>query len=179
MKKRLLLYVFLVAISFCVQAQEKWDLGNFVKTKENPIVKADPTLTFFCPVKKEIVKWQKADVLNPAAIVKDGKVYLLAQVKCYDENKKVDTPVIRHLIGDSSFYKYNVYNNEIIIGNKPLYLIIFSYSGFTKPAEIFAKSNSVVALNGHELIDIICNFEASSDFKSVTYLLDVNKRLNK
>jgi len=106
----------------------------------------------------------------------DGKVYLLAQVKCYDENKKVDTPIIRHLIGDSSFYKYNVFNNEITIGNKPLYLIIFSYSGFTKPAAAFANQNNVVVLNGHELIDIICNFEASNDFKSVTYLLDVNKK---
>src|SRR5665648_268821 len=79
MKKRLLLYVFLVAIGFCVQAQEKWDLGTFVKTKENPIVKADTTLIFFCPMKKELVKWQKADVFNPAAIVKDGKVYLFTR----------------------------------------------------------------------------------------------------
>lgn len=120
------------------------------------------------------------NVSNPFfKYVFDGKVYLLAQVKYYDEYKKVDTPVIRHLIGDSSFYKYNVYNNEIRIGNKPLYLVIFSYNGFTKPAEAFAKSNNVVALNGHELIDIICNFESSSDFKSINYLLEVNKRLNK
>lgn len=79
MKKNLLIIVFLIALGFRVQAQEKWDLGIFVKTKENPIVKADSTLTFFCPVKKEIVKWQKADVFNPAAIVKEGKVYLFTR----------------------------------------------------------------------------------------------------
>jgi hypothetical protein len=28
-------------------------------------------------MKKELVQWQKADVFNPAAIVRDGKVYLL------------------------------------------------------------------------------------------------------
>ncbi|NEW83644.1 MAG: hypothetical protein GZ094_14935 [Mariniphaga sp.] len=75
----LVLVIFLVASGYLSQAQGKWDLGTFVKTKENPIVKADSTLTFFCPVKKELVKWQKADVFNPAAIVKDGKVYLFTR----------------------------------------------------------------------------------------------------
>lgn len=79
MKTRLIFIVFLFVSSCFSQAQEKWDLGRFVKTKENPIVKADSTLLFFCPVKKEIVKWQKADVFNPAAIVKDGKVYLFTR----------------------------------------------------------------------------------------------------
>jgi len=79
MKKNLILFVFFVASCYITQAQQKWDLGTFVKTKENPIVRADSTLTFFCPVKKEVVKWQKADVFNPAAIVKDGKVYLFTR----------------------------------------------------------------------------------------------------
>lgn len=105
----------------------------------------------------------------------DGKIYLLAQVKCYDENKKVDTPVIRHLIGDSSFYKYNEYNDKYAIRNKPLYLMIFSYSGFTKSAKKFAEANDVIALNGNELVDIICNFDDISNVKSVKYLLDVDR----
>jgi len=85
MRTKFLLIVFLVASGYLIQAQEKWDLGTFVKTKENPIVKADTSLSFFCPVKKEIVKWQKADVFNPAAIVKDGKVYLFT--RCEDNPK--------------------------------------------------------------------------------------------
>lgn len=68
-------------ISISVYSQE-WVLGPFVKTKENPIVRADSTFTFICPVKKELVKWQKADVFNPAAIVKDNKVYLFT--RCED-----------------------------------------------------------------------------------------------
>ena len=62
MGKRLLLSVLLVAAGFFIHAQEKWDLGTFVKTIENPIVRADSSLSFFCPMKKEQVKWQKADV---------------------------------------------------------------------------------------------------------------------
>jgi predicted GH43/DUF377 family glycosyl hydrolase len=51
--------------------------ANFIKPAENPILKADASFSFLCPIKNEIVLWQKADVFNPAAIVKDGKVMLL------------------------------------------------------------------------------------------------------
>jgi predicted GH43/DUF377 family glycosyl hydrolase len=85
MRKRLILSLFIVVTSLFAQGQELWGLGTFVKTKENPIVKADPSLTFFCPVKKDTVHWMKADVFNPAAIVKDGKVYLFT--RCEDNPK--------------------------------------------------------------------------------------------
>lgn len=60
----------------------EWDFQSFYKPKENPIIKADSTLKFICPVKNEEVRWQKADVFNPAAIVKDNKVHLL--LRCED-----------------------------------------------------------------------------------------------
>jgi len=50
---------------------------NFQKPDENPILSADSSYTFLCPVKGEIVHWQKADVFNPAAIVKDDKIHVL------------------------------------------------------------------------------------------------------
>jgi predicted GH43/DUF377 family glycosyl hydrolase len=50
---------------------------TFTKPAENPIVQADSSYTFFCPMKDDTVRWQKADVFNPAAIVKDGKIMLL------------------------------------------------------------------------------------------------------
>ena len=50
---------------------------NFYKPEENPIMSADSSYTFLCPVKNELVQWQKADVFNPAAIVKDGKIHML------------------------------------------------------------------------------------------------------
>lgn len=53
------------------------DSNSFFKPGENPILKSDSTFIFVCPVKKDTVYWQKADVFNPAAIVKDNKVYLL------------------------------------------------------------------------------------------------------
>lgn len=59
-----------------------WDFNSLNKPDENPIVNADSSLTFFCPIRGELVHWQKADVFNPAAIVKDNKVYLL--FRCED-----------------------------------------------------------------------------------------------
>jgi predicted GH43/DUF377 family glycosyl hydrolase len=68
----------LLASLFGLNAQtgEAWFLG-FEKPGENPIMKADSTYTFYCPVKKDSVQWQKADVFNPAAIVRNDTVFLL------------------------------------------------------------------------------------------------------
>jgi predicted GH43/DUF377 family glycosyl hydrolase len=38
---------------------------------------ADSSYSFLCPVKGSMVAWQRADVFNPAAVVREGKVYLL------------------------------------------------------------------------------------------------------
>jgi beta-1,2-mannosidase len=82
MKNILLLITILSSAAFCQnknenKSNENWQLGNFVKPATNPIMQADSSYLFNCPVKKEIVKWQKADVFNPAAIVRNNKVYVL------------------------------------------------------------------------------------------------------
>lgn len=58
------------------------DFKTLCKPAENPILSPDSTYTFLCPVKNKIIHWQKADVFNPAAIVKDNKVFLL--YRCED-----------------------------------------------------------------------------------------------
>jgi len=55
----------------------QWSGKPFVKLPENPIMGADSSYRFFCPVQKQEVRWQAADVFNPAAIVKNDKVYML------------------------------------------------------------------------------------------------------
>ncbi len=78
MKKLLILLVFFTAC----QIPKHIAVENFVKPKENPILRADSSFTFLDPIKKEMVRWQKADVFNPGAIVKDDKVFLL--YRCED-----------------------------------------------------------------------------------------------
>ncbi|WP_324026112.1 glycoside hydrolase family 130 protein [Maribacter sp. BPC-D8] len=53
-----------------------WLLG-FQKTELNPIMKPDSTYTFLDPISNNEVRWQKADVFNPGAIVKNDTVFLL------------------------------------------------------------------------------------------------------
>ncbi|MFA5327384.1 MAG: glycoside hydrolase family 130 protein [Prolixibacteraceae bacterium] len=75
----------------CLQAQSKsisvWGFSGFTKPQENPILGADSTKSFFCPVKQTEVKWQRADVFNPGAITHNGKVYLLT--RCEDNPKAI------------------------------------------------------------------------------------------
>ncbi|HKL32877.1 MAG TPA: glycoside hydrolase family 130 protein [Tangfeifania sp.] len=42
----------------------------------NPILKPSPDLSFVCPINKQSIRWEERNVLNPSAIVKDGKVWL-------------------------------------------------------------------------------------------------------
>ena len=84
--KRILIASFIITtLVSAIQAQNKWDLGSFEKPKENPIMGRDSSLIFYCPLKKDSVRWAKADVFNPAAIVKDGRVYLFT--RCEDNPK--------------------------------------------------------------------------------------------
>ena len=82
MKRVLILAGIIFTGITATQAQNNWDLGVFEKPKENPVMNRDSSLIFYCPMKKDSVRWAKADVFNPAAIVKDGKVYLFT--RCED-----------------------------------------------------------------------------------------------
>ena len=78
MKKILFLFLLHNTQLFCQTKTNDWQLGPFVKpASANPVMQADSTYLFNDPVKKEMVQWQKADVFNPAAIVRNNKVYIL------------------------------------------------------------------------------------------------------
>ena len=58
--------------------QKTWTLTPFVKQDSvNPVLTPDETSTFTCPLHNESIHWEEKDVFNPAAVVRDGKVYLL------------------------------------------------------------------------------------------------------
>ena len=55
-----------------------WTLGPFEKIDAaNPIMQAENSTEFLCPVRNTRVNWEAKDVFNPAAVVKDGKIFLL------------------------------------------------------------------------------------------------------
>ena len=55
-----------------------WELSGFKKVDSlNPILQPYPSSNFNCPVSKRIVNWERRNVLNPTAVVRDGQVFLL------------------------------------------------------------------------------------------------------
>ena len=73
---------FLVAITACKGTNDEWDFRTFFKPPENPVVRADSSYMFTDPVSGKDVRWQRADIFNPAATIRNGKVYLL--LRCED-----------------------------------------------------------------------------------------------
>src|SRR5438552_1943099 len=57
---------------------ESWALLPFIKADEvNPILIPDSTKEFYCPVRRQKIKWEEKDVFNPAAVVRHDTVFLL------------------------------------------------------------------------------------------------------
>lgn len=72
---RCLFFLPLLILASCSNPKSPWITG-FEKPEQNPIMEADSTFTFIDPIKNEKVAWQKADVFNPAALVKDDTVFM-------------------------------------------------------------------------------------------------------
>jgi len=73
---------------------ESWAMLNFVKADSlNPILQPDSTQHFNCPISKQTVNWEERNVLNPSAVVKDGKVYLLYRAQDHDMTSRLGLAV--------------------------------------------------------------------------------------
>jgi predicted GH43/DUF377 family glycosyl hydrolase len=76
---------FLAAIAFVVTlrggpapVQQPWMFGPFEKPAEgNPVIVPNPAARFRSPMTDSVVAWEEHATFNPAAVVKDGKVYVL------------------------------------------------------------------------------------------------------
>ena len=80
MKKSILLIslAFLPLFGYSQNVLPDWALGGFVRPeKANPIITPNPSNQFDCPMQDKKIGWEESDVFNPAATVKDGKIYVL------------------------------------------------------------------------------------------------------
>ena len=79
--------LFIIFISFCLAQcttieikpnQKDWAFPFFEKVDSlNPILQPSPELKFLDPMTQKEVAWEKRNVLNPAAIVRNDTVFLL------------------------------------------------------------------------------------------------------
>ena len=72
------------------KSNDSWILDGFVKVDSiNPILNPSPALSFTCPILNRPVNWEERNVLNPTAIVKDEKVYLLYRAQDQDGTSRI------------------------------------------------------------------------------------------
>ncbi len=67
-----------------------WAMLDFVKADSiNPILEPSSDQVFSCPLSKKEVRWEERNVLNPSAIVKDGKVFLIYRAQDKDMTSRL------------------------------------------------------------------------------------------
>jgi predicted GH43/DUF377 family glycosyl hydrolase len=55
----------------------EWPFGQFIRIDtENPILSPCPESKFYCPLNNKIIQWECAHTFNPAAVVRNGIIYL-------------------------------------------------------------------------------------------------------
>jgi predicted GH43/DUF377 family glycosyl hydrolase len=66
------------SLSLSAQSTATWQIGPFVRpTSGNPVITPQPASTFSDPISKTPDHWEALHTFNPAAIVRDGKIYVL------------------------------------------------------------------------------------------------------
>ncbi|HMR83608.1 MAG TPA: glycoside hydrolase family 130 protein [Niabella sp.] len=78
---RLLFLITFFPVALLAAAQQQlpdWALGPFIRPAHiNPILSPDTQSVFFDPMSKQNVAWEAGDVFNPAAAVKNNRIYVL------------------------------------------------------------------------------------------------------
>jgi len=70
--------IFFCATALSAQTADSWEIGPFTRPAEgNPVIAPQPESTFVDPILKTPTHWEALHTFNPAAIVRDGKVYVL------------------------------------------------------------------------------------------------------
>ena len=71
-------FLFFNLFAFAQNQLPDWAMGPFVRPANvNPILSPDSSSTFFDPMSKQKIAWEAGDVFNPAATVKNNKIYVL------------------------------------------------------------------------------------------------------
>ncbi len=57
--------------------ESQWTIGPFTRPVTTPVIEPNPASSFTDPLLKKPVQWEALHTFNPAAIVRQGKVYVL------------------------------------------------------------------------------------------------------
>ncbi|MBZ5725074.1 MAG: glycoside hydrolase family 130 protein [Acidobacteriia bacterium] len=78
MKRAFSLALAAAALACAAGAPARWGFGPFLRPEGvNPVIKPDDASVFLCPMRGAQVHWEVLHTFNPAAVVRNGKVYVL------------------------------------------------------------------------------------------------------
>src|ERR1700694_847050 len=78
MKAGLGFAIFLFVAAAQAQGTQPWVIGPFTRPASgNPVITPQPESTFADPLSKGPAHWEALHTFNPAAIVREGKIYVL------------------------------------------------------------------------------------------------------
>lgn len=67
-----------LAAQACFGASAGWQIGPFTRPDGvNPVIVPNQASVFMCPMRKAPVHWEALHTFNPAAVVRNGKIYVL------------------------------------------------------------------------------------------------------
>jgi predicted GH43/DUF377 family glycosyl hydrolase len=74
----LLVAALVLAAGLHAQTAASWQIGPFTRPENgNPVIAPRPSSTFPDPILKTPARWEALHTFNPAAIVRDGKIFVL------------------------------------------------------------------------------------------------------
>lgn len=83
--------------------QDSWMLGPFTKPGQvNPVITPNPASRFRSPMHDSVVAWEAYATFNPAAVVRDGKVYLLYRAEDASGERQIGGHTSRLGLAESS-----------------------------------------------------------------------------
>src|SRR5881628_3194429 len=82
---------------------QAWTFGPFVKPAQvNPVITPNPASHFRSPMTDSVVAWEEYATFNPAAVVKDGKVFVLYRAEDASGEQQIGRHTSRLGLAESS-----------------------------------------------------------------------------
>lgn len=129
----ILVLLFLSSNLIIAQNPKHWNTNSIYKPAENPILTSDSTFIFKNPLDGKQVKWQKAEVFNPAVIMRKGKVNMLFRA---EDNPKAILGGRTSRIGlatSKDGYNFKKYKKPVLFPAKDEFLKYDSVGGCEDP----------------------------------------------
>lgn len=166
------------AVQEAYSTDKSWMMYPFSKQEELfPILKSDTT-AFFCPVNKTMVRWQETYVFNPAAIVRNDKVYLLFRGE--DKIGKLGGTSRIGIAESSDGYNFTKFPQPVIFPDNDAFLEYEKEGGCEDPRIVESEDGTYIltytAFNG--TLARLCIATSKDLFKWQKYGLAFGKAKN-